>query len=297
MSKKTAPKPAPAEPAEKAKPAIKSFGTVRMKRTELNEAAYNPRDIDDYAFKKLCDSVRKFGLVDPPIWNRRTGTLVGGHQRLKAADKVFGSQAYEVDVVVIDVPLKREKQINVVLNHDGAQGTWNLKGLAELFNEDGMSPEDFMFDTMEVALTFEGSDFETMFSPEAQAPEVGPAMDTIGEMAQAGKAASDAREGREPAEAYAGAPLPPDEEAPHGRMENGEAIRDPEAHAKLIAERDKMREKMAAQNETRDPAFYLTVVCRDRAHRAAICEALGEHPDTQMMDASKLSHRCGLGVE
>ena len=52
----------------------------------LNVAPYNPRislqpDMPEY--EKLKNSIEKFGMVEPIIWNKRTGNVVGGHQRLK----------------------------------------------------------------------------------------------------------------------------------------------------------------------------------------------------------------------
>jgi len=52
----------------------------------LNPAAYNPRrDLKpgDKDYEKLKRSIEEFGFVEPVVWNRRTGFVVGGHQRLK----------------------------------------------------------------------------------------------------------------------------------------------------------------------------------------------------------------------
>ena len=55
--------------------------------SRLNAAAYNPRkDLKpgDREYEKLKRSISEFGYVEPVIWNRQTGNVVGGHQRLKA---------------------------------------------------------------------------------------------------------------------------------------------------------------------------------------------------------------------
>jgi hypothetical protein len=52
----------------------------------LNPAAYNPRkDLKpgDKEYEKLRRSIEEFGYVEPVIWNKTTGNIVGGHQRLK----------------------------------------------------------------------------------------------------------------------------------------------------------------------------------------------------------------------
>ena len=54
--------------------------------SELQPAPYNPRlelTRDDPHYRKLKRSIERFGLVEPLLWNKRTGFLVGGHQRLR----------------------------------------------------------------------------------------------------------------------------------------------------------------------------------------------------------------------
>ena len=53
---------------------------------DLHPAKYNPRkDLrpGDPEYEKLKRSISTFGNVEPIVWNRRTGNVVGGHQRLK----------------------------------------------------------------------------------------------------------------------------------------------------------------------------------------------------------------------
>lgn len=86
--------------------------------SELRPAAYNPRRAlkpGDPEFEKLRRSIEQFGLVDPPVWNRRTGNLVGGHQRL-AVLKHLHPDITELAVSVVDLDLAQEKALNVALN-------------------------------------------------------------------------------------------------------------------------------------------------------------------------------------
>jgi len=85
----------------------------------LNPAAYNPRDITDRAFEGLKESIKKFGFVDPIIINKKTSNIVGGHQRLKAA-QALGLK--EVPVVPIDISELDEKALNVTLNNQAISG-------------------------------------------------------------------------------------------------------------------------------------------------------------------------------
>ena len=75
----------------------------------IKPAAYNPRvelKPGDPAYEKLKRSIEEFGCVEPLVVNKRTGNLVGGHQRLG----VLRDLGYEsVDVVIVDLPIEREK--------------------------------------------------------------------------------------------------------------------------------------------------------------------------------------------
>lgn len=99
----------------------------------INPAPYNPRvDLQpgDLAYTKLQNSLDEFGLVEPLVWNKRTGNLVGGHQRLKVI-KARGDT--ETPVVVVDLPIPKEKALNLALNK--IQGDWDNLKLAELLND------------------------------------------------------------------------------------------------------------------------------------------------------------------
>ena len=96
---------------------------------KLQAAAYNPRKAlmpGDAEYEKLKRSITEFGYVEPVIWNKRTGNVVGGHQRLTVL-KHLGFT--EVDCVVVDLDDKREKALNVALNK--IQGEWDKDKLAE----------------------------------------------------------------------------------------------------------------------------------------------------------------------
>ena len=109
----------------------------------LNPAPYNPRvalQPGDPDYERLARSLDEFGCVEPLVWNRRTGNLVGGHQRL-AVLKARG--ATEVDVSVVDLPPDKEKALNVALNK--ITGRWDESALAALLDDLLKTPE-FEFD-------------------------------------------------------------------------------------------------------------------------------------------------------
>jgi len=111
----------------------------RIPVARLNPAPYNPR-IDlkpgDPDYEKLRRSMARFGCVEPLVWNRRTGNLVGGHQRFKI---LVGEGLAEVDVSVVDLPLEKEKALNVALNK--ISGDWDDAKLADLLRELASIPE------------------------------------------------------------------------------------------------------------------------------------------------------------
>ena len=95
----------------------------------LKPAEYNPRTISDHELSKLTESIRTFGFVDPVIVNA-DGTVIGGHQRIKAAERLGMS---EIPCVRVDLPKDREKALNLALNR--ISGEWDMDMLAKLLEE------------------------------------------------------------------------------------------------------------------------------------------------------------------
>lgn len=95
----------------------------KIPANRLNAAVYNPRkDLKpgDREYEKLKRSIAEFGYVEPVIWNRQTGNVVGGHQRLKV---LVDLGQREIDCVVVDLDLQQEKALNIALNK--IQGDWD----------------------------------------------------------------------------------------------------------------------------------------------------------------------------
>ena len=122
---------------------------------ELKAATYNPRkDLKpcDTEYEKLKRSIEEFGYVEPVIWNKRTGTVVGGHQRLKVI-KDLGNE--EVDCVVVDLDENKEKALNVALNK--ISGEWDNALLSNLLKDLDDSGDASLFDF--AVLPFISTDF------------------------------------------------------------------------------------------------------------------------------------------
>lgn len=139
---------------------LQSFEYGTITRDKIKTADYNPRLIDEDNLKKLTKGIREHGLVTPLVWNKRTGILVSGHQRLAAADKIYRKKDYEVPVAIIDVDEKEEKTLNVQLNNPSMQGSWDLGALAGL-NADGINWDDMGFNKADIDFMFDGEiDFD-----------------------------------------------------------------------------------------------------------------------------------------
>ena len=100
---------------------------------KINPAPYNPRKNlkpDDSEYQKLLRSIDEFGYIDPLIWNKKTGNLAGGHQRFKI---LMAKGLKEIDVSVVDLPIEKEKLLNIALNK--ISGEWDREKLAHLLDD------------------------------------------------------------------------------------------------------------------------------------------------------------------
>ena len=122
---------------------------------DLLPAEYNPRkDLKpgDLEYEKLKRSIEQFGYVEPVIWNKTTGRVVGGHQRLKV---LMDMGITEVDCVVVDMPEDKEKALNIALNK--ISGEWDKDKLALLITD--LQGADF-----DVSLTgFDPAEIDDLF--------------------------------------------------------------------------------------------------------------------------------------
>ena len=129
---------------------------IEKKNTaDLLPADYNPRkDLKpgDAEYEKLKRSIEQFGYVEPVIWNKTTGRVVGGHQRLKV---LMDMGMTKVDCVVVEMDEDKEKALNIALNK--ISGDWDKDKLALLIAD--LQGADF-----DVSLTgFEPAEIDDLF--------------------------------------------------------------------------------------------------------------------------------------
>lgn len=127
---------------------MKTNQQIEMEKVDIsriNPAPYNPRkDLQpgDAEYEALQRSMKEFGYISPVVWNRRSGNLVGGHQRYKIL-KAEGHT--EIMVSVVDLPLDKEKALNIALNK--ISGDWDQDKLAQIIQELSVIPD------MDISLT------------------------------------------------------------------------------------------------------------------------------------------------
>jgi DNA modification methylase len=99
---------------------INARPTIRtVKVADLKPAPNGVRRIDPAALAGLEKSLERFGLVEPIVWNERTGLVVAGEQRLKV---LRSRKVAEADVVVVDLEDLDAMALAVALNSPAIAG-------------------------------------------------------------------------------------------------------------------------------------------------------------------------------
>lgn len=121
---------------------------------DLRPSPYNPRRITDEQKKRLKKAIEEFGDLSGIVFNRRTGRLVGGHQRIKVIPQNAiiektelpiasrtGTVAYGYIIIdnekysyrEVDWDEGKEKAANIAANAHG--GDWDEDKLGEILKE------------------------------------------------------------------------------------------------------------------------------------------------------------------
>lgn len=151
--------------SEKPKPSKhEAFEIARVNRSQIKNAPYNPRRISEDAKDRIRGNLKKRGLMHPLTWNRRTGNLVAGHQRLAALDHLEAGAEYSLTVAVVDLDDAAEREQNIFMNNPLAQGDWDVDLLGEVLKFQGLSHDAAGFDPADVYKLFGES-------PDAQGAE------------------------------------------------------------------------------------------------------------------------------
>ena len=123
---------------------------------DLKKFDRNPRQMPGRMAKALRESLDRFGIVEPLVVNRRDNTIIGGHQRLDAAE-ALGLKT--VPVVFVDLDEADATALNIALNK--IEGEWDFDTLSDLLAE--LDGTDFDLES----LGFDEAELESLLSEAA----------------------------------------------------------------------------------------------------------------------------------
>lgn len=95
----------------------------KVKIADLKPNPKNPRKSDLTQEANLKASLEKFGVVEPIIFNKRSGQIVGGHFRVRELQKMG---VKEVEAVIVDLSEQDEAELNIRLNANTGEWDWEI---------------------------------------------------------------------------------------------------------------------------------------------------------------------------
>lgn len=238
----------------------------RVHRSKLNGAPYNPRIIDNNAKKKLEDNLKKVGLVEPLVWNKQTGNLVSGHQRMSILDALAGTDDYVLDVAVVDLTPSEEKQQNVFLNNPSAQGQWQTDELFTLLKDVDVDLEKTGFETLELELLLGEEQVSELMN---RSSVFNIADDGLVAQAEAEDLKRQDREAEKAAK---------------------KAAKEAEKQTQEYIDKAK-KDKRVSEDKNEDKEFYSVVVFESRAQREEFQAYLGYDPGIKYVDGMRLMNK------
>ena len=139
----------------------------KIKISELKLGEYNPRKITEQELKKLERSIKEFGFVVPIVINKnpdRLNVVIGGHQRIKVAERAGIEQ---VPYVSVNLDLTKERALNLALNKISGEfeeeQLTNLLMKIEEENEDALSLTGFNTEEINYLLGLKDREKEDIF--------------------------------------------------------------------------------------------------------------------------------------
>lgn len=163
----------------------------KFRLSELEAAAYNPRQITDAAMKGLQESLETLGLLDMIVVNvkRDPPRVVSGHQRRTA---LMADGVTHADCVVVRMDDAAEMSANLAMNNRALRGTWDVTAaLPVLESVESSLPDAQVTGFAELAddLRRQAARLEAQSAPQAADDvkgEEGPAKSEIGTVYQLG---------------------------------------------------------------------------------------------------------------
>lgn len=155
----------------------------KFKRSEVQIAPYNPRKISPQQKVMLKRSVKKYGVIGGITVNKRTMTIVGGNQKIAILDEMLGypDNDYTLLAEAVDVDLKQEKEMNLMLNSDNARGEWDEEKVRDMlpdisWQDAGLTEEDLSLFGMDALVRTDeedklGKELNALLDPFAHSSE------------------------------------------------------------------------------------------------------------------------------
>ena len=156
-----------------------------IKVNDINPAKYNPRKMNDESRRGLKNSMEKFKDISGIVYNKRTKTLIGGHQRWGELREKYGTnlkinhvkdEFFSIDdsvsnnftgylIRIVDWDKSEEKVANITANTHTIAGEWDLEVLPTLMEEiyeyDPGLKDDFNLGRLELDLGIKFNEWES----------------------------------------------------------------------------------------------------------------------------------------
>ena len=117
---------------------INRWKIEKVKLKDVKPYDKNPRQISEKAARGLKASMERFGYVEPIVWNKTTGNIVGGHQRYS---QLMKQGVEEASMMVVEMDPEKELAANLTLNNPEIEGEWDEPALALLEQLKGADEE------------------------------------------------------------------------------------------------------------------------------------------------------------
>lgn len=123
------------------------FKQVTLKVSDVKPNPKNPRvDLRPGmpVYESLKKSIEHFEYVDPIIWNKTTGMIVSGHQRMQVMKDIAEEKGEPFETVdVMQVEMTEAEQDSFMIAVNKITGIWDNEKLEALFRE--LSEEDLEY--------------------------------------------------------------------------------------------------------------------------------------------------------
>jgi DNA modification methylase len=123
------------------------------KLKDLKPNPLNPRKSSVTQDENLKKSLEKFGVVEPIVFNKRSGYIVGGHFRVRELKKLGYK---EVECVIVDLSPDDEKELLIRLNAN--TGDWDTDLLLQDWDADKLADWGVDMPQFETAETIEAKE-------------------------------------------------------------------------------------------------------------------------------------------